>query len=130
MPEFNEEIIIEGCLKNDRVAQKALYDQYKTKMYTLAYRITNNFDDANDVLQDGFIEVFTNLGAFRGHSKLGTWLHTNRLQTLFKKFSEGFAHYTVPVKYDRWSPTSNRASSRPGSSKYTATPYPDWIQQA
>jgi RNA polymerase sigma-70 factor (ECF subfamily) len=85
MPFFSEEKIIEGCLKNDRVAQKALYDQYKKKMYTLAYRITNNYDDASDVLQEGFIFVFENLGSFKRESQLGTWIHTIMARTALRK---------------------------------------------
>lgn len=80
-----EEKIIAGCLKNDRMAQKALYDQYKTKMYTLAYRITNSLEDASDVLQEGFIYVFENLNSFKGEAKLGTWIHTIVARTALKK---------------------------------------------
>ncbi len=83
-----EKIIIEGCLKNDRVAQKALYDQYKTKMYTLAYRITNSFEDASDVLQEGFLTVFENLASFRGQSQLGTWIHTIIARAALKKIKD------------------------------------------
>lgn len=80
-----EEEIISGCLNNDRVAQKALYDRYKTKMYTLSYRITNDFDDANDVLQDGFIQIFENLKSFNSKAQLGTWIHTIIARTAIKK---------------------------------------------
>ncbi|MBN2174431.1 MAG: RNA polymerase sigma factor [Bacteroidales bacterium] len=85
MPDFIEEKIIEGCLKNDRVAQKALYDQYKTKMYTLAFRITNNFEDAADAVQEGFLQVFESLPTFNGDSKLGTWIHTIIARAALKK---------------------------------------------
>lgn len=88
MPEFTEDHIVEGCLKNDRIAQKALYDRYKTKMYTLAYRITNNFDDANDVLQEGFLQVFEGLKTFRGTSQLGTWIHTIIARAALKKIKD------------------------------------------
>lgn len=88
MPINPEEKIIEGCLKDDRMAQKALYDQYKTKMYTLAYRITNNFEDSNDVLQEGFLYVFGNLKSFKGESKLGTWIHTIMARTALKKIRD------------------------------------------
>jgi len=87
MPFFTEEDIIKGCLKNDRAAQKALYDQYKTKMYTLAYRITNSLEDANDVLQEGFLYIFGNLKSFKGDSKLGTWIHTIIARAALKKIS-------------------------------------------
>jgi RNA polymerase sigma factor (sigma-70 family) len=82
---LSEERIIEGCLKNDRTAQKALYDQYKSKMYTLAYRITNSFEDAGDVLQEGFIDVFINLKSFKGKAQLGTWIHTIIARTAIRK---------------------------------------------
>lgn len=85
MPNLREEEIINGCLKNDRMAQKALYDQYKTNMYTLAYRITNNFEDANDILQDGFIQVFESLKSFKGNAQLGTWIHTIIARAALKK---------------------------------------------
>ncbi|MDD2633713.1 MAG: RNA polymerase sigma factor [Bacteroidales bacterium] len=81
MTYHSETDIIEACLKSDRVAQKALYDQFKTRMYTLAYRITGNFDDANDVLQDGFLQVFRKLHTFKGDSKLGSWIHTIMART-------------------------------------------------
>lgn len=85
MPELPEDKILEGCLKNDRVAQKALYDQYKIPMYTLSYRITNNFEDANDVLQEGFLQVFEGLKSFHGKSQLGTWIHTIIARAALKK---------------------------------------------
>ena len=70
----SEAELITGCLLHDRVAQRLLYDRYKKAMYTLAYRITGDFDDANDVLQDAFLEVFKHLDQFRGDATLGAWI--------------------------------------------------------
>lgn len=70
----SEADLISGCLLNDRIAQRLLYDRYKKAMYTLAYRITGDFDDANDVLQDAFMEVFKHLNQFRGEATLGAWI--------------------------------------------------------
>jgi len=66
--------LITGCLLHDRIAQRLLYDRYKNAMYTLAYRITGDYDDANDVLQDAFLEVFKHLDQFRGDATLGAWI--------------------------------------------------------
>jgi RNA polymerase sigma factor (sigma-70 family) len=66
--------LIAGCLLHDRIAQRQLYERYKKAMYTLAYRISGDFDDANDVLQDAFIEVFKHLSQFRGDATLGSWI--------------------------------------------------------
>lgn len=70
----SEAELITGCLLHDRIAQRLLYDRYKKAMYTLAYRITGDFDDANDVLQDAFLEVFKHLDQFRGEATLGAWI--------------------------------------------------------
>ncbi|WP_026631388.1 RNA polymerase sigma factor [Dyadobacter alkalitolerans] len=70
----SEAELISGCLLHDRIAQRQLYDRYKKAMYTLAYRITGDFDDANDVLQDAFMDVFKHLNQFRGDSALGAWI--------------------------------------------------------
>ncbi len=77
----SEKDIIAGCQRGDRVAQKALYDTYKSQMYTLAYRITGNFEEAQDVLQEGFLKVFQNLAGFRSESAAGTWIHTIMART-------------------------------------------------
>lgn len=70
----SEAELISGCLLHDRTAQRQLYDRYKNAMYTLAYRITGDFDDANDVLQDSFMDVFRHLNQFRGEATLGAWI--------------------------------------------------------
>lgn len=71
---ISEADLITGCLLHDRIAQRQLYDRYKKAMYTLAYRITGDFDDANDVLQDAFMDVFRHLDQFRGDATLGAWI--------------------------------------------------------
>jgi len=85
MSNQQEEKIIQGCLNNDRKSQKALYNKYKTEMYTLAYRITNNHEDANDALQEGFLQVFQGLTSFKGNAGLGTWIHTIMARAAIKK---------------------------------------------
>lgn len=69
-----EQQLIAECLLGNRIAQRELYDRYKKPMYTLAYRITGNFEDAGDALQEGFVEVFRHLGQFRMESTLGAWI--------------------------------------------------------
>lgn len=80
---MTEAELVQSCLKNDRMAQKNLYDKYKKAMYTLAYRITGDFESANDVLQDAFVKVFRGLKAFRGESTLGAWIKTIVVRTAY-----------------------------------------------
>lgn len=81
----SEAELIAGCLLHDRFAQRLLYDRYKKAMYTLAYRITGDFDDANDVLQDSFLEVFKHLNQFRRESTLGAWIRQIVIRKSTKK---------------------------------------------
>lgn len=80
---MTETELVQSCLANDRVAQKNLYDKYKKAMYTLAYRITGDFEDANDVLQDAFVKVFRGLPSFRAESTLGAWIKTIVVRTAY-----------------------------------------------
>lgn len=85
---MTESELIQACLRNDRLAQKELYERYKSAMYTLAYRITNDFELANDVLQDAFIKVFKNLSKFRKESTLGAWIKTIVVRTALSKIKK------------------------------------------
>jgi len=66
--------LIEDCRKGNRKAQFRLYEQYSKAMYNLAYRILNNREDAEDILQEAFVECFRNLDSFRFESTFGAWL--------------------------------------------------------
>jgi RNA polymerase sigma factor (sigma-70 family) len=66
--------LIEECRKGNIKAQFRLYNQYSKAMYNLAYRILNNREDAEDLLQEAFIECFRNIGSFRFESTFGAWL--------------------------------------------------------
>ncbi len=75
---------MQECIDGKRKSQKRLYDKYKDAMYTLAYRITGNFDDASDTLQDGFVQVFNNLKNFKASSSLGAWIKTIIIRTALR----------------------------------------------
>lgn len=82
------EEIVEGCKKQQRESQKALYDLYCDAMFTIAYRIVNNRDDAHDVLQETFIEVFNHIRSFRNESSIGAWIKTILVRKALKKLKE------------------------------------------
>ncbi len=88
MPEtlrMTESELIDACLAHDRLAQRELYDRYKGAMFTLAYRITSDFELANDVLQEAFVKVFRALPRFRRESTLGAWIKTIVIRTAISK---------------------------------------------
>lgn len=75
--EIDEGQIIE-MLKTESLRQKAfsmLVSEYSEQLYWQIRKIVLSHDDANDVLQNTFIKVWTNINNFRGESKLLTWLY-------------------------------------------------------
>jgi RNA polymerase sigma factor (sigma-70 family) len=66
--------LIEQCRKGNSKAQFMLYNQYSKAMYNVAYRMMNNREDAEDMLQESFIECFKNIASFRFESTFGAWL--------------------------------------------------------
>jgi RNA polymerase sigma factor (sigma-70 family) len=66
--------LIEECRRGNSKAQFRLYNQYSKAMYNLAHRILNNREDAEDILQESFVECFRNLNSFRFESTFGAWL--------------------------------------------------------
>ena len=85
---MTEKELIQACLQNERLAQKELYDRYNKAMYSSAYRITNDFELANDVLQEAFIKIFKNLAKFRQESTLGAWIKTIVVRTALSKIKK------------------------------------------
>lgn len=54
--------------------QEELYRRFSPKMYAVCYRYANNADDAQDLLQEGFIKVFRNLHRFRAEGSFEGWI--------------------------------------------------------
>jgi len=75
LPDINMHTpVIEECRKGSSKAQSSLYNQYSKAMYNLAYRMMNNREDAEDILQETFLECFRSIGSFRFESTFGAWL--------------------------------------------------------
>jgi RNA polymerase sigma factor (sigma-70 family) len=66
--------LVKGCLKGDRMAQFQLYQQYAKAMYNVSYRMMNNREEAEDLLQESFMYAFDNLANYRYESSVGIWL--------------------------------------------------------
>jgi len=98
--------VIESCKKGNRIAQYTLYNQYSVAMYNLAYRMINNREDAEDVLQESFTEAFRKLKSFRYESTFGAWIKSiviNRSINHLRKrkvefFTDEFSDQAEPDK--------------------------------
>lgn len=70
----NEQDILAGCLREERWAQRKLYELYAPAMMSLCVRYTGDRATAQDVLQDGFIKLFAKIDSYAGTGSLGGWI--------------------------------------------------------
>ena len=66
--------LVDACKRGDRRAQHRLYSQYAKAMYNICYRMSGNAADAEDLLQNAFIDVFMKIDSYRGESTIGAWI--------------------------------------------------------
>lgn len=78
---FIHEHLIEECKHGNDQARFEIYKLYSRAMFNVCYRMMNNREDAEDMLQEVFLQAFTKLDSFRYESSLGTWLKTIAIRT-------------------------------------------------
>ena len=66
--------LIEGCRKGDRRAQKALYETFSRKMMSVCLRYVSDWETARDLLQEGFVKVFTHIDSYTGNGSFEGWI--------------------------------------------------------
>lgn len=70
----DQEKLIKGCRKNDPASQKELYLRFSRIMFGVCCRYARDRDEADDILQDSFIKVFTKIGSFKNGGSLEGWI--------------------------------------------------------
>lgn len=91
---MTEEQMLQGCLKNDASVQEVLYNRFSPRMLGVCYRFARNREDAEDMMQEGFIKVFSQIHQFRGQGALEGWIRRIIVHTCInilkknKKFSD------------------------------------------
>ena len=68
--------LIAQVIKGDQQAYKVLVDRYQSYIFTLAYKLMQSREDAEEVAQDVFVKAYRSLADFKGGSKFSTWLYT------------------------------------------------------
>ncbi len=71
---MTEEQMLKGCLENIASTQEALYSRFSPRMLGVCYRFARNREDAEDMLQEGFIKIFSQIHQFRGQGALEGWI--------------------------------------------------------
>ena len=91
---MTEELMLAGCLNNNAASQEALYNRFSPRMLGVCYRFAKNREDAEDMLQEGFIKIFSQIHQYRSEGALEGWIRRIVVHTCInvlkknKKFSD------------------------------------------
>ena len=83
---FSDSDLIEGCISGDRKMQYELYQRFAPKMYGVCLRYAGNVEEAEDILQEGFIKIFNKMSSFRGEGSFEGWIRRIFVNTAIEHF--------------------------------------------
>jgi RNA polymerase sigma-70 factor (ECF subfamily) len=116
-----ELMMVERLRAGDAEALEALIKCYGARVYRLAYSITRNTGDAEEVVQDVFLNVFRNVGGFQGRAALGTWLYRVTANAALNK--RRGKRLEVETSLEAWLPTFKPDGHREGDRAFLLA---DW----
>jgi len=93
--------IIESCLLGNTQVFSRLIDNYKNMIYNLAYRMSNNPQEAEDISQETFLRAYQSLARFNPSYKFSTWLYQitlNIIRDRFKKKELNYVSLDTPIE--------------------------------
>jgi RNA polymerase sigma-70 factor (ECF subfamily) len=113
-----ERQLIARTQTGDTEAFDSLMTLYERQVYSLAFRLSGSYDDANDIASEAFIRVFNALPRFRGDAAFSTWLYriVTNVYLDFRKRKQARQHYSLEEEYASDNPPLERqiVDERPG----------------
>ncbi|MGB3008542.1 MAG: RNA polymerase sigma factor [Chitinophagaceae bacterium] len=92
---ISESDLINGCMEGDRRMQEELYRRFSPRMYAVCLRYAGNAEEAEDILQEGFIKIFKKLDSFRREGSFEGWIRRIFVNTAIEHFRR--KRYLMPV---------------------------------
>jgi RNA polymerase sigma factor (sigma-70 family) len=89
-------VLVEGCLKNDRFSQASLYKQLAPKMFVVCLRYSGTKEDAEEILQEGFIKVFDHMHQYNKTGAFEGWVRKIMVNCALQKYRSKPMLYAVP----------------------------------
>jgi RNA polymerase sigma-70 factor (ECF subfamily) len=89
---LNEKDILKGCKDFNPTAQRMLYQKYVARMRAVCVRYARDRDEAKDILQEGFLKIFSNIGKYEESGSLEGWMRKIIVNT-------SISHYNRNKKY-------------------------------
>lgn len=82
------EKLISGCVKREPMAQEQVYRLFAGKMFALCLKYSKNREEAEDNLQDGFIQIFEKIGQYKNLGSFEGWMKRIMINTALQKYRE------------------------------------------
>ncbi len=95
--ERTEHNLIEALARQERWAQQQLYEQYYGKMMGICLRYAGSRDEALDLLHEGFIKVFQNIGRYKAGTSLPAWIRTIMVNTCIDYYRKTIRRRTEDI---------------------------------
>ncbi len=95
---MNLEELIKACKKNDRNAQKELYNRYKAVLYLVSLKYCRNNQDAEDNLHDAFISIFNTIKSYKNKGSFEGWLKRITINKAIDKYKKGKSTVSTEIK--------------------------------
>jgi RNA polymerase sigma factor (sigma-70 family) len=92
---ISETDLISGCIDGNRRMQEELYRRFSPRMYAVCLRYAGSSEEAEDILQEGFIKIFKKLQSFRGEGSFEGWIRRIFVNTAIEHFRR--KRYLQPV---------------------------------
>ncbi|MFN2457449.1 MAG: RNA polymerase sigma factor [Chitinophagaceae bacterium] len=83
---YSDTDLIDGCIRGESKMQYELYNRFAPKMYGVCLRYAGDAEEAEDILQEGFIKVFKKLESFRGEGSFEGWIRRIFVNTAIEHF--------------------------------------------
>jgi len=84
--------LLEGCVRGERAYQKKLYELYYGKMMSVCLRYAGNRDQAQDLLNEGFMKVFTNIHKYQPKHSLESWIRRIMINNAIDNYRKNKKH--------------------------------------
>lgn len=91
--ETDMQLLLQGCKKNDRESQRLLYQHYYGYAMSICARYSHSFEEAKEIVNDGFMKVFKKIGQHDTESSFKAWLRRIMINTAIDYYRREVKHY-------------------------------------
>lgn len=95
--EEKESLLIQACVKEEAWAQKILYETYYPKMIGVCMRYSNDYEDARDILNEGFIKVFRFIEKYKIGTSLESWIRRIMINSSIDYYRKEIRHRSEDI---------------------------------